>query len=164
VLNEPLRSKLIQVIGEYVELRLKIADSSHPEAEFQVALPRFRTMQIEMTELVAQAMKQEDPTLRGPLLSSLNGLQDSHAARIAAVKVRLPSEIIVLLFVSAIVSMTLVGREQGITGRVELGGTMGFILVVVLAVSVILDLNHPTRGLLSVSQEPIRELIATMPK
>lgn len=69
-----------------------------------------------------------------------------------------------LLFVSAIVSTILVGREQGIAGRMELGGTMGFILVVVLTISVILDLNQPTRGLIGVSQEPIRELIATMPK
>jgi hypothetical protein len=102
--------------------------------------------------------------IRGSLLSSLNRLQNSHAARIAAVKERLPSEIIVLLFVSAIVSMMLVGREQGIAGRVELGGTIGFLLVVVLTISVILDLNQPARGLITVSQEPIRELIATMPK
>jgi len=164
VLNEPLRSKLIQVIKEYVELRLKIADSSHPEAELRAALQHFRTMQIEMTEIVAQAMKKEDPTLGATLLSSLNRVQNSHAARLAAVKDRLPPEIIVLLFVSAIVSTTLVGREQGIAGRVELGGTLGFILVVVLTISVILDLNQPARGLISVNQGPIRELIATIPK
>ena len=164
VLNEPPRSKLIQIIREYVELRLKIADSSHPEAELQTALPRFQTMQIEMTDLVFQAMKKEDGAVGASLLNSLNRVQNSHAARLAAIRDRLPPEIIVLLFVSAIVSTILVGREQGIAGRIELGGTLGFILVVVLTISVILDLNQPTRGLISVSQEPIRELIATMPK
>jgi hypothetical protein len=117
-----------------------------------------------MTELVGQAMKKEEPTLGATLLSSLNRVQSSHAARLAAVRDRLPPEIIVLLFVSAIVSTMLVGREQGIAGRVELGGTLGFILVVVLTISVILDLNQPARGLVTVSQRPIRELLATMPK
>jgi hypothetical protein len=159
VLHEPLRSRLIQVVREYRELRLKIADSSHPDAKFREALHRFRTMQTEVTELVAQAMKKEDLALRGSLLNVLNRLQNSHAVRIAAVKERLPSEIIVLIFVSAILSEILVGREQGVAGRVELGGTAGFILVLVLAVPVILDLNHATRGLVSVSQDPFRELI-----
>jgi hypothetical protein len=164
MLQEPLRSKLIQVIGEYVQLRVKVADSSHPESELRMALPRFQTMQIEMAELVSQAMKKEPPTLGTLLLSSLNRVQSSHAARLAAAKDRLPLEIIVLLFVSAIVSTMLVGREQGSAGRVELGGTIGFITVVVLTVSVILDLNQPTRGLILVNQEPIRELLATIPK
>ncbi len=161
VLQEPLRSKLIEVIREYVELRLKVADSSHPEDELRMALPRFRTIQIEMTQLVSEAMKKEDPILGTSLLSSLNCVQSSHAARLAAVRDRLP-EIMVLLFASAIVSTMLVGREQGIAGRVELRGTLGFILVVVLTISVILDLNQPARGLVTVSQEPIRELIATI--
>ena len=164
VLNEPPRSELIQLIREYVELRLKIGDSSHPEAELRVALPRFQTMQIQMRELVSEAMKKEDPTLGATLLSSLNRVQNSQSARLAAVKDRLPPEIIVLLFVSAIVSTILVGREQGIAARVELGGTLGFILVVVLTISVILDLNQPARGLVSVSQEPIRELIGRIAK
>lgn len=72
VLNEPLRTKLIQAIREYAELRLKVAESSDPQAESQTALPRFRTMQIEMSELVAQAIKKEDPMLGASLLGSFN--------------------------------------------------------------------------------------------
>jgi hypothetical protein len=163
LLKEPLRSRLLQVIREYLELRLEIADSEHPEVKLRVALPRFRTMQIEMTELVAQAMKEQAPD-GALLLSSLNRLRNSHTARLAAVKDRLPPEIVVLLFVSAIVSTILVGREQGIAGRPEIVGTLAFILLVVLTISVTLDLNQPARGLVTVSQEPLRELIATMHK
>jgi len=91
-------------------------------------------------------------------------LRSAHAARLAAVKDRLPPEILLLLCVSAIVSTILVGREQGIAGRAEVAGTLAFILLVTLTVSVTLDLNQPTRGFVTVSQEPMRELIATMPK
>lgn len=163
MLNEPLRGKLIKVTREYVELRLKIADSSNPAPLLRAALPRFRTMQHEMMRMVTQAMKQ-DPSLGATLLSNLNRLRSAHAARLAAVKDRLPPEILLLLCVSAIVSTILVGREQGIAGRAEVAGTLAFILLVTLTISVTLDLNQPTRGFVTVSQEPIRELIATMPK
>lgn len=163
LLKEPTRGKLLRVIREYAELRLEVADSKHPEAELQVALPRFRTMQVEMAQLVAEAMEERAPDA-GPLVSSFNRLRNAHAARLAAVKDRLPPEIVVLLFVSAIIATVLVGREQGAAGTPEIAGTLAFIVLVVLTISVTLDLNQPTSGFVKVSQEPVRELIATLPK
>lgn len=96
--------------------------------------------------------------IRGSLLRS------AHTARLASAKDRLSPEIVLLLFVSAIAATILVWREQGIAGRAEIAGTPAFIVLVSLTVSVNLVLNQPGRGFVTVSQEPIGELIATMPK
>ena len=69
-----------------------------------------------------------------------------------------------LLFVSAIITAMLIGREQGIAGRSDVVGTLCCILLVSLAVYVTLDLNQPNRGLITVSQEPIERLLSSMPK
>jgi hypothetical protein len=163
LLKEPIRGKLLHVIRQYAELRLKIPASRHPEIELAAALPRFRDMQAEMIELVAEAVKDRTP-IDALLVNGLNRVTSSHVSRLAAVRDRLPTEIVVLLSVSALVSTLLVGREQGIAGRAEVAGTLGFILLVALTIYVTLDLNQPQRGSITVSQDPIRELLSTMPR
>jgi hypothetical protein len=69
---------------------------------------------------------------------------------------------VLLLFVSALVATILVGREQGFEDRTEIAATLGFALLVALAVYVTLDLNQPTRGLVTVSQAPIERVLLTM--
>jgi hypothetical protein len=76
----------------------------------------------------------------------------------------LPASIVLLLFVSAIMSTMLVGREQGLMGRIEIAGTLTFILLVTLAVYVTLDLNQPQTGMVIVNQEPIQRLLSSMPR
>jgi hypothetical protein len=56
----------------------------------------------------------------------------------------------------------LVGREQEAFGKPDLAATACFVLVVTLAVYVILDLNQPDRGLITVSQEPFERLLSSM--
>jgi hypothetical protein len=76
----------------------------------------------------------------------------------------LPANIVVLLFVSAIMSTMLVGREQGLAGRLEVAGTLSYILLMTLVVYVTLDLNQPQIGMVTVSQEPLQRLLSTMPR
>jgi hypothetical protein len=163
VLKEPERTRLLRLIREYTDLRIKLTKANRPEREIEVALPRFRKMQSEMAEIVTQAVR-DRTSIDALLLSSLNRVMSSNVSRLAAVQDSLPPEIIILLSVSALVSTLLVGREQGLVGRAEIAGTLGFILLVTLTISVTLDLNQPQRGTITVSQEPILEMLSTMPK
>ena len=44
----------------------------------------------------------------------------------------------------------------------SLAGTIAFIVIVSLTVCVTVDLNHPTRGLIRTSQEPMQRLLDSM--
>lgn len=96
------------------------------------------------------------------LTNTLNGVTSNHATRLAAVRDRLPASVVLLLLVSAVLSSMLVGREQGASDRADIAGTACFIVLASLAVYVILDLNQPERGLITVSQEPIQRLLSSM--
>lgn len=87
-----------------------------------------------------------------------------HFARVLAVRNRLPSSIALHLFVAAIVSMALMGRQQGISGERRLGSAIGFAVLVCMVVWVTLDLNQPRRGWITVSQEPLQQLLKSMEK
>jgi hypothetical protein len=163
MLKDPVRTKLQTVIREYLALRVELARKRVDHAALEEALRQSQQMQAQMTDLTAEAINEGTP-IAVSLTNTLNALTSSHAARLAAVKDRLPASIVLLLFVSAILSTMLVGRDQGLTGRVEVVGTLAYILLVTFAVYVTLDLNQPLSGMVTVSQEPLQRLLSSMPK
>ena len=163
LLKEPVRTKLHTVIRDYAELRLRIVGTRPDSAEFERALQRTRFMQAQMTEVVGEALEQGTP-IAVSLTNALNGVTSNHAARLAAATDRLLVSIVALLLLSAVVATMLVGREQGASDKSEIAGTLCFIVLVTFAIYVTLDLNQPTRGLITVRQESMRQLLAAMSK
>ncbi len=161
LLNEPVRTKLQAVIHDYTELRLELTRRSPDEATLENALERMQQMQGQMTVLVGQALVAGTP-IAVSLTNTLNSVTSSHAARLAAARDRLPASVVLLLLVSAVVSSMLVGREQGASDKADVAGTVSFIVLATFAIYVILDLNQPERGLITVSQEPIQRLLSSM--
>jgi hypothetical protein len=163
MLKEPVRTKLQTAIREYLALRVELTRKHVDQAALEEFLRRSLQMQFRMTELTAEAVNEGTP-IAVSLTNALNALTSSHAARVAAAQDRLPASIVLLLFVSAIMSTMLVGRDQGLTGRVEIVGTLTYIVLVTLAVYVTLDLNQPQTGMVTVSQESLQRLLSSMPK
>ncbi|MGE5347221.1 MAG: hypothetical protein ACM3JH_14810 [Acidithiobacillales bacterium] len=163
LLKEPVRSELVGVIREYTELRLDLARRAQSFADVERELQRIQNLQSRMTVLVGEALASGTP-IASPLTNTLNDLTSAHAARLAALRDQLPRSVVLLLFVAAAITTWLVGGAQGISERPPLGGTLSFFLLVALVVYVILDLNDPTKGLITVSQEPMRLVLESMGK
>jgi hypothetical protein len=161
LLREPVRSKLRRVIHDYTALRVDLAKHRYDATVFENALRQFQQMHNQMVELVAQALTDGTP-IAVSLTNTLNDVTSSHAARLAAINDRLPTSIVLLLLLSAVSSAMLVGREQGAMDEPDIAGTVCYILLVSFAIYVTLDLNQPDRGLITVSQEPMVRLLATM--
>jgi hypothetical protein len=163
LLNEPARGQLQAVLRAYVEQRLELARGHMPAAEFDQRLATIQQMQDRMQTLVGQAVNEGTPVVV-PLVNTLNEVTSSHASRLAAVRDRLPSSIVLLLFMAAVLSLGLVGAQQGASGEQHPVPTVCFIALVCLVIWVTLDLNQPYRGAITVSQEPLQRLLAGMGK
>ncbi len=163
LLKEPVRGKLQAVVRRYVEHRLAMARSYVNEATLQQKLDEIQEMHGQMESLVKKAVDEGTPVVV-PLVNTLNALTSSHAARLMAVRDRLPGSIVLLLFLGAVVSMALLGKHQGVSAEWHLGTTIGFTVLVCMVVWVTLDLNQPQRGLIIVSQEPFERLLMGMSK
>jgi len=163
LLKDPIRSKLQAVIRGYAEQRLKLARQSVNSLNLESALTDFQRIHQQMTTLVDQALSGGTP-IAVSLTNTLNAVTSNHAARLAAVRDRLPGSVVVLLFVATIVTKILIGRSQGFSGSFDPSGMLCFVLIVSLAIYVTLDLNWPERGFIRVSQEPIERLISSMQK
>jgi hypothetical protein len=160
LLKDPTRTKLQAVIRRYVQLRLDLTRGPLGAAGLQSALVKFDRMHGQMTELVGQALADGTP-IAVSLTNTLNAVSSNQASRLSAYRERLPTSVLLLLFVSAIISALLSGLEQGNDDRSDLAGMLCFIFLVSFAVYVTLDLNRPESGLIRVSQEPIERLLSS---
>jgi hypothetical protein len=132
--KEPVRTKLTSVIRDYTKLRVELAGRRLDQATLEGALERMQQMQDQMTALVDQALMPGTP-IAVSLTNTLNGLTSSHAARLAAVRDRLPTSVVLLLLLAAVVASMLVGREQAVSDRADLAGTICFIVLTTFAIS-----------------------------
>jgi hypothetical protein len=161
LVNEPTRRKLQDEVRAYAEQRLALAKTWRDEALLPIRLGEVQEMQNRMQALVQEAVDKGTP-IAIPLVNTLNEVTSSHAARLAATRDRLPVSIVLLLFLAAIGTMALVGRQQGLSGERYLGAMILFVALVSMVVWVTLDLNQPQRGLITVSQEPLERLLSGM--
>jgi hypothetical protein len=163
LLKEPVRGKLQGVVRRYVEHRLSLRQYLEDEAAFERKLDEIQESHRQMQSLVEEAVNGATPVVV-PLVNTLNAVTSSHAARLAAVRDRLPPSIVLLLFLAAVLSMALIGRRQGASKGNRPGATIGFTALICMIVWVTLDLNQPQQGWITVSQEPLQRLLKGMEK
>jgi hypothetical protein len=163
LVKEPTRGKLLGEVRAYTEQRLALAQTWRDEARLQGKLGEVQELQNRLQALVQEAIDGGTP-IAIPLVNTLNEVTSSHAARLAATRDRLPASIVVLLFLAAVATMALMGRQQGLSGEGYLGSIILFVVLVSMVVWVTLDLNQPHRGLITVSQEPLERLLSGMGK
>jgi hypothetical protein len=157
LLKEPIRPRLQAVIREYTQHRIDVAQNIDRTDVLEAHILQCQAAQGRMTDLVAQALSDGTPAAV-PLTNTLNNLTSNLAARIFALHDRLPWSIVLVLFVASVVAMFFMGQQHGATHKPGVAGVVGFILLVSLVVFVILDLNQPHSGLITVSQEPMERL------
>ena len=149
------------VIRQYAQLSLELSWYASAHRQPRRRLAKFGRMHDEMTKLVGDAMSDGTP-IAVLLGNTLNSVTSTQTSGLAAYRDRLPTTVVLLLYISAIIAALLIGREQGVEGTSDIAGTICFILLVSIAVYVTQDLNRPESGLIRVSQEPIERLLSPM--
>jgi hypothetical protein len=163
LLKGPIRSKLQDVIRAYAQLRLEMDRGSLPERQQSGAPQQCRDLQSRMTAHVAEALHEGTP-IAVPLTNTLNNLTSSAASRLAAYHESLPWSIVLLLLLSAVTPAFLLGQQQGESTKSHFAGTFCFIVLVGLVIFVVLDLNQPGSGLITVNLESLEQVVRSMAK
>ena len=161
LVKEPVRGRLRAAIRTYTEHLLALSTTPPDEVSLEKKLDEIQEMQGRMQALVGEALDGNTP-VAVPLVDTLNEVTSSHAARLSASRDRLPPSVVALLLLASVVSMMLMGSQQSGAGRPRFVPMIAFIVLVSLAVWVILDLNQPHRGWITVSQEPMQRLLSGM--
>ncbi len=157
------QTKILPVVRGYVQLLLTPLNPSNDVSEVKKRLDDIQGIHSQILALVREAV-QDGNAITVPLITTYNSFTSSHVSRLASLRDRLPGSILLLLTLAAIVTMVLQGQRMGETNTREYLPSLGMIVLISLVVWVILDLNEPSRGLITVSREPLERLLAGLSK
>lgn len=163
MLPAPHNTAVLDLLRDYVQVRLDITQRSLRGSELQNAIGRSNQIQERIwleAELAAAKNKEMVPT--GLFIVTLNEMIDAQGKRLAALQNRVPDVVVFALLVVAAIAVGFSGYASGLEARPSRTPVyvMGLLLSVVIVL--ILDLDRPGSGFIRVSQAPMLDLAESL--
>jgi hypothetical protein len=164
-LDEPDQMSVRDLLREYVEVRLAAADDA---ALLESSLERSEEIHGALWSIVEDTVRQgRESDVMALVVESINEVIDVHSLRLAAVELRLPRLLGLVLYAATILSFLLVGVANSGDKKRDFLAILLFALAYVAVLMIVVDLDRPQQGLLTVSQtaltDLLRQMTATMP-
>jgi hypothetical protein len=159
-LGEPDRTSTRDLLREYVELRLAVAEDL---GLFDSGLKRSEEIHSELWSIVEGNVSQgQESAIMAQFVDSINEVIDVHSLRLAAFELRLPRLLGIVLYAATILSFLLVGVASSADGKRDPLAILLFSLAFVTVLMIVVDLDRPQQGLLTVSQSALSDLLRQM--
>lgn len=110
------------------------------------------------SQAVAAAARDPHSITIGLFVQSLSDAMDAQGRRDAARLNEVPGGMLYLLFATSLLAMGMFGYRSGLGGGQSVLGVVMLSLLIVLLMLIILDLDRPYRGLITISQQSLIEL------
>ncbi|HEY7341055.1 MAG TPA: hypothetical protein VH591_09255 [Ktedonobacterales bacterium] len=114
------------------------------------------------TQGVAAANQDPHAVTTDLYIQSLNEMFDAQGARDAARLNELPTSAIYLLLAISVLSVGTLGYRAGLGGRRSLVGAVLLALVITLIIGIIIELDQPYQGFITISQQSLIDLRQSM--
>ena len=159
-LGEADRKATRDLLREYTEIRLAAASDT---SLYETAITRSDEIHRQLWSIVTQNVAQGyDSAIMALFVDSINQVIDVHSVRLAAIQLRLPRQLGTVLYVATLLTFLLVGVSSGFNGKRDTLSVLLFALAFVTVFIIIVDLDRPQEGLLTVSQSALSDLLAQM--
>jgi hypothetical protein len=161
LLPVPLATTEADLLRQYVDLRLA---SARPDWYLDMGLRnQTRALQQQMWTPAADAAKQDVQSNTLQLfVESLNEVISAQGRRDAARLNHLPGSALYLLFTVSALSMGVLGYRSGLGNGRSVLGTVLLVLLIASILVIILDIDQPYRGLITISQQSLIDLRNSM--
>ena len=161
-LSEPIRSGSLELLIDYTESAIRLAEHVPGSAEELAAADEEGHVQRRLWALAGEALD-EAPQASAPRLyvETLNEMIDSQTVRIAALSNQVPSEILWLELIGGSIALGLLAAYLALVGR-GLTGVLIAAAVVAFLLFVTADLDRPTRGPIKVPDTPLTQQLESM--
>jgi hypothetical protein len=165
LLPEPPRTEFKQLLGKYVDERATIARlrRNRTDREIEEASGRSESMQDQMwLVLKGAAQTQASAPTADSMLDRLIEVSGIRRERLFAWESRVPDSIVWLLLFGALTAITVLGFLGGLGNHRGLPARIAVTLLLCGTIYVILDLDKPHQGLITISQSPMVNLKQTL--
>jgi hypothetical protein len=159
LIPEPQAEQARRVLRAYAEARLDVATT----ARRADGIARSERLQAELWAITAAAAKASPTPPAALFVAAVNEVIDMHGRRVqAALRNPIPPTIFATLFAVSILVLGATGYAHGLGGDRSALASLLLTLVLAVVIALILDLDRPYEGLLTVSQQAIRDVITSM--
>ena len=162
LLPEPQRSTSLDLFVRYADAAIVVADEVPDTAPFDRAVAEVEEIQRNLWSEAGDAV-QADPAGTAPRLyvQALNEMIDTHTERVASLGNRVPSTVMVTLVLGSAIALGVLSLYLTMLGRGVLTSLLaGAVVVLILFVS--FDLDRPRRGFITVPDDVLVDVRATM--
>jgi hypothetical protein len=154
-LPDPLLDEARQLLKDYLVIRSGGASSIMSTD----GMARAASIQDRLWRIGTDAVQSHDTVATGLFIQSLNDMIDLDSSRVTGLRNILPDNIWLMLALVTIISMTSLGFEFGISGDRRWVAIILLSIAFTAVILLISDLDRPQQGLISVSQQPLLDLL-----
>ena len=162
MLSEPARSTSLDLLKEYTDRAIDLADQVPNNADFRADRSRLGELQRELWAAAGVALA-ADPAGTAPRLyiETLNDTIDANGERVASLFDRVPSTVLLLQVIGGAVAIGVLALYLSLLGR---GATTSLVasIVVIMILFVSFDLDRPQRGFITVPFASLTDARAQM--
>lgn len=158
LLDDARGTQIKRLLGEYVNVRVGAA---RPGSDIQAAVKRsLEIHHVLWSQVSAAALDHPNPNT-ALAVESINDVIDMHQRRYAdAIRARIPGTVWLGLMAITVITMATLGLQVGLSGKRRLVGIVPIALSFAVLTTLVLDLNRPQGGFITVSQQPMLDLQA----
>lgn len=152
--------KLQSAVTHYADIRLRLPENGAGAAD-AIEGETGRAQAALWAEMRA-ATRETPPPITSTILTAMNEMFDAASARRAERDAHIPGRVLEVLILYALMSAGIVGYVLGGSGKRHRAVTSILFLLLTLALLLILDLDRPWSGGITVSQQPMHDARAAM--
>ncbi|MGC4014135.1 MAG: hypothetical protein QM755_06385 [Luteolibacter sp.] len=161
-LGEPRTKEVRSLLKRYTEIRLEADEKSRNEQALRALVVESTNIQNALWA-VAEHMAGEKPdAITASFITTLNETIDLQSSRLAARRNHVPGAVWLLLFTVAGCGAWASGYGSGTGGHRSAFSQLVFPLLIGVVVTLIADIDRPDKGLVGVSQQPMKDLLEGM--
>ena len=163
LLPAPHNAEVLKLLREYVQVRLDITRRMPTPLELNAAINRSNELQEALWQQAkAVAAKDSGIVPTGLFIQTLNEMIDNQEKRLTALRNRVPNMVLIALYGIATVSSAFAGYAEGLEARRRRLSVYIMGMLVSVIILFIQDLDRPGTGFITVSQQPMINVAASI--
>jgi hypothetical protein len=163
LLPSPHNTQSLALLREYTKIRLDITQRVPSPLELQTAIARSNAVQEALWQQAkAAAGKNTQMVPTGLFIQSVNEMIDNHERRLTAARTRVPNIALLSLYATAVVAIAFTGFSGAQETRRWRPGIYVMGILIAAMILLIQDLDRPASGFVTVSQQPMIDVAASL--
>ncbi len=163
LLPEPHRTESLKLLREYAQIRIDYIPTGKSFADSPTVIDRSNSIQEALWQQV-KALSAENNNMvpTGLFIQALNDMIDNQGKRLSALRNDIPVVVLLSLFGIAAVACGFAGYASGLDPLRTRVPVFVTAFLVCSVIAVILDLDRPNVGFVTISQQPMIDTVATL--